>query len=239
MPDSYRKLRHQCLLESTRQFNARGKSVVRCDLCQLAAYACICPWRPTRESRSEFLLLMHRDEVFKPTNTGRLIADVFPDKTHVFAWSRTDPVTGLLELLHDETRQCFLIYPADSDSDRVVQTVIPPSGKTTTFILLDGTWKQSGRMFHLSRWLDAIPVLALPETMIRTYAVRKSHQENYLSTVEAAGLCLEMAGEIQQSQVLFDYFALFNLHYLATRGCYTPEVGEIHRRLADMTSAGS
>ena len=230
----YEQLRQRCCLESTRNFNARGKSVVRCEHCQLASFACLCNWRPSAVSRCDFVLLMHRDEIFKPTNTGRLIADIFPDNTHAFAWSRTEPDAELLRLLNDPARQCFIIYPAEDSETKAVYSAIPVSDKLPTFILLDGTWKQSSRMFHLSRWLDQVPVLRLPETLLRSYAVRKSHQDHYLSTFEAAALCLQVADEPQQSEIMLDYFALFNLHYLATRGCFAPVIGELHQRLANI-----
>lgn len=184
-------------------------------------------------SHCEFVVLMHRGEIFKPTNTGRLIADVLPHKTHVFLWQRTEPELALLALLKDESRQCFIVFPSDqqAESERQVYSTLPATDKTITFILLDGTWKQSGRMFNLSRWLDAVPSLSLPETLMRSYAVRKSHQDNYLSTVEAAGLCLQLAGELSQSELLLDYFALFNQHYLATRGCYRPQISDVHQRM--------
>lgn len=234
--NQYLHLRAQRLALSTREFLARGKSVVRCEHCQLASFACICPWRPELEARSEFVLLMHSDEVFKPTNTGRLIAEALPRQTHVFCWSRTQPEQQLLELLADPRRRCVIVFPVDandtSSKPRSLITALPSDGKITTFILLDGTWKQSGRMFHLSRWLEVIPCVVLPEALVRGYAVRKSHQEHYLSTAEAAGLCLEMADEIHVANALQDYFQLFNLHYLATRGAYIPAVGELHERMA-------
>lgn len=233
--NQYLRLRAQRLAESTREFLARGKSVVRCEHCQLAAFACICPWRPELTTRCEFVLLMHRDEVFKPTNTGRLIADVLPQQTHVFCWSRTEPSQKLVDLLSDSRRRCMIVFPSDANeagaNPRTSIAELRADGRITTFILLDGTWKQSGRMFHLSRWLDAIPCVVLPEALVRGYAVRKSHQEHYLSTAEAAGLCLEMADEIHVANALQDYFQLFNLHYLATRGAYAPVVGELHERM--------
>lgn len=230
--NSYQQLRQRCLNESTRKFNARGKSVVRCETCQLADFACLCAWRPSLHSTVEFVLLMHRDEVFKPTNTGRLIADVLPGNAHVFAWSRTDPDAELLQLLADPLRQCFIVFPASESDAREIYSALPKDDKMITFILLDGTWKQGSRMFHLSRWLDNVPILALPETLVRSYAVRKSHQDSYLSTLEAGALCLQIAGELSQSETLLDYFALFNHHYLATRGCHAPDLNEIHQRLS-------
>lgn len=234
--NQYLRLRARRLAESTRQFLARGKSVVRCEHCQLAKFACICPWRPELEARCEFVLLMHRDEVFKPTNTGRLVADVLPNQTHVFCWSRTEPAQELIELLADYSRHLVIVFPCDANEDgatrRELIAELPDDEKTITFILLDGTWKQSGRMFHLSRWLEGISCVVLPETLVRGYAVRKSHQEHYLSTAEAAGLCLEMAKEFHVANALQDYFHLFNHHYLATRGAFTPVIGELHQRMS-------
>lgn len=241
--NQFHLLRARCLAESTREFAARGKSVVRCEACLLAVYACICPWKPQLKSGAEFILLLHRLETFKPTNTGRLIADLLPLQTHAFCWSRTEPEQALLALLCDPNRQCFLVFPADSPEakakPRASFSEIPGNGKQATFILLDGTWKQSSRMFHLSRWLEQIPCVVLPQGGARGYAVRKSHQEDYLSTAEAGALCLQMMGEGNNSQVLLDYFQLFNEHYLATRGCYPPVIGDLHQRLAGIGGAVS
>lgn len=234
--NQFQLLRERCLADSTREFLARGKSVIRCDSCQLAAFACICQWQTKLESQVEFVLLLHRNEVFKPTNTGRLIADLLPSKTHAFCWSRTEPDRALIELLADENRQCFIVFPADTpgakNKSRAVFSEIPQSSKINTFILLDATWKQSGRMFHLSRWLENIPCVSLPQGALRGYAVRKSHQDDYLSTAEAAALCLQLAGELKNSEILLDYFQLFNEHYLATRGSHPPVMTELHGRLA-------
>lgn len=241
-PNQYFRLRAWRLAESTREFLARGKSVARCESCQLASFACLCKWRPQFYSRCEFILLMHRDEVFKPTNSGRLIADVFPQQTHVFCWSRTEPAPELLALLADASRRCVIVFPADANEGaaqpRELLSSLPDDDKITTFILLDGTWKQSGRMFHLSRWLETIPCVVLPEALVRGYAVRKSHQEHYLSTAEAAGLCLQMARESVAADLLLDYFQLFNLHYLSTRSAVPPAVGELHRKLAAYAPSG-
>lgn len=234
--NQFLQLRERRLQESTREFLARGKSVQRCESCQLADYACICEWKITLDSSCEFVLLMHRNEVFKPTNTGRLIADIFPTKTHVFCWNRTQPDENLVEILRDRQRRCLIVFPAEAaesgTSSHGIVDEVPEDKKINTFILLDGTWKQSGRMFHLSRWLDDIPCVALPDLSSRGYAVRKSHQENYVSTAEAAALCLTMVGDVLASSVLTNYFQLFNQHYLATRGCYKPALGDLHLKLS-------
>ena len=230
MTNQFLALKAKRLAEATRVFNARGKSVVRCDRCQLAERACICLYCPESSCKSHFVLLMHHNEVFKPTNTGRLIADVFPASTQVSCWSRTQPEPNLLELLKQPDRRCYIVFPENVDHHPSAE-VLPEDGKTNTFILLDGTWKQARRMLTLSRWLDGIPTLAFPESLLRGYAVRKSEHLHQVSTAEAGGLCLQLANEPLQANKLFDYFKIFNLHYLATRGSYHPELTDLHEKL--------
>lgn len=230
MPTTFDLLRARRLQEATRTFRARGKSVIRCPQCQLALNACLCAYTPRLQSRNEFLLLLHRNEVFKPTNTGRLIADALPGQTHVSCWHRLQPEAELLQLLADPARRCCVVFPDDQGPQQEPAVLAEP-GQATTFVLLDGTWKQARRMISLSRWLDAVPRLTLPESLVRGYTVRKSLHEHQLATAEAAALCLSLAGETEQASVLLDYFALFNVHYKATRGCYTPEPSAVHTRL--------
>ena len=61
---------------STTVFKARGQRVKRCELCRISLSHCICPLTPKAVSNAGFLLLMYDTKVMKPSNTGRLIADL-------------------------------------------------------------------------------------------------------------------------------------------------------------------
>ncbi|MBB5210955.1 tRNA-uridine aminocarboxypropyltransferase [Microbulbifer hydrolyticus] len=235
-PNSYSRLRARELAKSTKPFRAKGKSVQRCPACQMAAFACICAWRPSAESSLEcsvdFVLLMHRKELFKPTNTGRLIVDVFPG-TPAFLWNRLEAPEELKAIFDDPHRDCYVVFPADGTENCARETVraLPDSNKKTTLILLDGTWKQCSRMIGLSRWLDRVPCLSLPENLVRSYSVRDSGRSHRFSTAEAAISCLLLAQEVQPADTLRHYFSVFNQHYLATRGVCDVEEGESHEYL--------
>jgi DTW domain-containing protein len=220
--NQYLHLRKRKLAEATREFRARGKSVMRCERCQLAVFACLCSCRAATKSRCEFIVLMHSDEIFKPTNTGRLIADILPLQTHVFCWSRTEPDRELLNLLGDSNRSCFLVFPVNEKDpawqNAIAAEKISSNEKITTFILFDGTWKQARKMFHCSRWLEGIPSVILPNDLASHYQMRKAHQEDYLSTAEAAVLCLRAQKDREPADVLLNYFMQFNKNYLLTRG---------------------
>lgn len=61
-------------------------------------------------SKSRFCLLMFDTEPMKPSNTGRLIADILPD-TVAFQWSRTEPSQDLLDLVQNPDYQPMVVFP--------------------------------------------------------------------------------------------------------------------------------
>ncbi|MCR6651588.1 MAG: DTW domain-containing protein [Cellvibrionaceae bacterium] len=237
--NSVHLLRQQCLANSTRPFLARGKSVRRCAVCLLAEPVCICTWAVTRDSEVDFVLLLHHDEVFKPTNTGRLIADIFPANVSAFEWSRTEPAADLLALLADPARYPVIVFPADETSGRTIHTSAPPlQGKRLTLLLLDGTWRQASRMFRSSAWLADLPVLTFASAQEGRYAVRQKIRDGQLATAEAAAELLRLCGEEANGEVLEDYFLVFNEHYLATRSGRPVEQLPAHQRLAALRVGG-
>tara|TARA_R110001592_G_scaffold226005_1_gene482033 strand:- start:29 stop:337 length:309 start_codon:yes stop_codon:yes gene_type:complete len=81
-------LRNREILNVTRPFVARGSSLKRCHHCLLAEHYCICSVRPFIETNCAFCFIYYQGEVFKPSNTGRMIADVVEDN-YAFQWRRT------------------------------------------------------------------------------------------------------------------------------------------------------
>lgn len=219
------------MARATRPFKARGISVHRCQRCRLAAPTCICRWRVEASLDIDFIIIMHHDEIFKPTNTGRLIADVFPQNTYVYEWSRTSPSAELLSLLQDDQRQCLLLFPSDPlELDSVAKPHARPRLKTT-LVILDGTWKQARKMFRASAWLNRLKVLPLADSKPSLYGVRHAPKLGQLSTAEAVADALTQCSEIHAAQLLQDYFSVFKDHYLAARSnTHAPE-SEHHLRL--------
>jgi DTW domain-containing protein YfiP len=209
------KLYKQRLSQSTRPFLARGGRIARCVNCMLLPYLCICPLKKTAQTNSAFLLLMYDDEILKPSNTGRLIADLVPD-TFAYIWSRTEPNSGMLALLNDPQWQPMVIFPAEySEPERLINKDNNPiSGKKTLFILLDGSWAQAKKMFRKSPYLDGLPVLSFSPENISRYLVRKAVKDNQLATAEVAALALDYIGETKNAAQLELLFEVFKENYL-------------------------
>lgn len=197
-------------------FVARGSRVLRCRSCLLAAHVCICDFKTSYQSAAQFFLLMHHNEAFKPTNTGRLIEDCIAD-TRRFEWSRTEPSDALISAITDESIDPYIVFPEGEGYEGRMVDYVPKAGKRPVFILLDGTWRQARRMFRLSRYLDYLPVIQPSVVVSSSYHLRKAAVDGQLCTAEVAALMLRQVGDDIGANVLSAYYSIFNDHYKAAR----------------------
>ncbi|WP_058913185.1 tRNA-uridine aminocarboxypropyltransferase [Entomohabitans teleogrylli] len=224
------RLRAERIARSTRPFLARGNRVRRCPHCLLAQKLCVCHAILPSQARSQFCLVMYDTEPMKPSNTGRLIADILPDTT-AFLWSRTEPPRDLLELVNDTRRQPMVVFPASyAQPPRQVLSAPPADGKPPLFIMLDGTWTEARKMFRKSPWLDHLPVISVNLQQTSAYQLREPHAPGQLCTAEVAMALLELAGDCHAADNLNNYFIQFREHYLAGKahhpGAITAQVTE-------------
>ena len=207
-------LRAQQISESRREFNARGGKMDRCEQCLIAKHYCICEGAEYASCDAAVCLLMYHNESFKPSNTGRLIAEIVPDN-YAFRWDRTSPDPALLALLSNEQYQPFVIFPAeDVETDRVVTQVEPVAGKTPLFIFLDGTWREAKKMIRKSPYLDNLPVLSITAQKLSDYRLRVAPHAHQLGTAEVAIMVLALANEVDASSKLEQHFIKFRDAYL-------------------------
>jgi hypothetical protein len=230
---------------STTEFNARGKKVKRCEQCRLAKQFCICALKPKTKAQQEckaaFALIMYNSEVLKPSNTGRLIADILPD-CFAFLWSRTEVDEQLTALLADSTWQPIIVFPAQYASE--TQTVYQQKAdiaetKRPLYIMLDGTWREAKKMFRKSAYLADFPVLSIvPEAIksqhifeetpldiakqfalntdtdvVSNYQLRTAAVSNQLATAEVAAEVLRLSGEQVCGDLLSHWLNVFSYRY--------------------------
>ena len=216
-PNAVARLRDEREEESTKPYLSRGSRAPRCHTCRVIESHCLCSWRPRVNSRSGVCLIMTKKEVFKPSNTGWLIADVVSDN-FAFIWSRTETDEALLALLSDPQWQPSLVVPGEYvEPGRVTHTVDIDSSKRPLFILLDATWTEARKIFRKSPYFDALPILSLLPEKLSRYRLRRSTRSEHLCTAEVASLCLDLAGDSQASTALDAYFDVFSQHYLDAR----------------------
>lgn len=209
------RLRAERLARATRPFLARGNRTIRCQRCLLPQKNCLCATISPQPARSRFCLVMFDTEPMKPSNTGRLIADILPD-TEAFGWSRTEPDPALLAAVQNPDVQPMVVFPESyADAGRPVLNAPPLTGKPPLFIMLDGTWTEARKMFRKSPWLDGLPVMSLTLTTPSNYTLREAHGAGQHCTAEVAAELLAQAGDNAAAQALADHFNLFRQRYLA------------------------
>lgn len=140
------QLRAERIARATRPFLARGNRVRRCQRCLLPEKLCLCSTITPAQAKSHFCLLMFDTEPMKPSNTGRLIADILPD-TVAFQWSRTEPSQDLLDLVQNPDYQPMVVFPASYADEQREVIFTPPADKPPLFIMLDGTGQKLARCF--------------------------------------------------------------------------------------------
>lgn len=213
------RLRQFRLANATRPFRARGCRAVRCQNCLLPQQHCLCATIKPQRANSRFCLIMFGAEPLKPSNTGRLIADILPD-TQAFIWSRTEVDPALLDAINDPSRQPYVVFPASyADPERPVFSRLPTGGKPPLFIMLDGTWSEARKMFRKSPYLNALPVFSLNVLAASGYQLREASRPEQHCTAEVAIALLQQAGDEQAAQGLDQHFHYFREQYLAGKPC--------------------
>lgn len=208
------RLRAERLARATRPFLARGNRIRRCQRCLLPLKQCLCATLTPAQATSRFCLVMFDTEPMKPSNTGRLIADILPN-TEAYQWSRTEPPQGLLDLVAHPDYQPMVVFPASYAGPERQVLSAPPSGKPPLFIMLDGTWTEARKMFRKSPYLDALPIISVDLSRISAYHLREAHAHGQYCTAEVAIALLDLAGDAPAAAALGEHFTRFRTRYLA------------------------
>ncbi|MGM7844065.1 tRNA-uridine aminocarboxypropyltransferase [Yersinia enterocolitica] len=209
------RLRQQRLSASTRPYRARGCRAIRCQGCLLTERFCLCDTIKPQPASSRFCLIMFDTEPLKPSNTGRLIADILPN-TQAFLWARTEVDPELLAAIRDPSRQPYVVFPEKyAAPGRQVLNQLPVSDKPSLFILLDGTWTEAKKMFRRSPYLSELPMLSLNVSNSSDYLLREAQRPEQHCTVEVAAALLQQAGDIQAADGLTAHFHYFRQQYVA------------------------
>ncbi len=158
----------------------RANTDLRCERCRMLGGLCVCPLMPAPKlvTRTRLVLIIHRDEVRKPTNTGRLGALCLAHSETVVRGHEDEPSAPLALA---GTRPVML-FPADDavPLDQLVGGELP-----VTLIVPDGTWRQAQRVRTRVPGLAAVPCAVLPPGPPSRYRLRSEVRPGGLATVEA------------------------------------------------------
>ena len=109
-------------------------------------------------------------------------------------------------------------------SDAIDSAAIEPAAlqdpTQLRLVVLDGTWRKSRKMLHLNPLLQQLSRLSLHNLPASRYLIRKAHQADQLSTLEAT--CAALA-QIERNAAPFELLLTAFDGFVAQRLAYLPQ----------------
>jgi DTW domain-containing protein YfiP len=143
-----------------------------CLRCLLRQEVCLCERIPRIDTRVRVVIVRHVVERLRTSNTGRLAALALAN-SELLDYGDLEPL--------DEGRLAgegtWLLYP----SPQPPPADAPPCRR---LIVLDGTWKQSRKMYARLAALRGLPRLSLPGPDLSVQRLRQPQREDGMSTIE-------------------------------------------------------
>ena len=193
----------------------RNKHRPRCLGCGLTPATCVCAELPRVRFSTPVAIVQHVREKHKPTNTGRLFANLVESASLLSCEIPGVPFDPTP--LRDPSVEWRLIFPRDG------APVLDPgqpaaAGRRVGFVLLDGTWSQCARLSRRLPGVAQLPCFALPAGPPSFWTVRTQPREGGCSTFEAAVRALELVEGSGAVAPLRQAFAMITARLLFMKG---------------------
>jgi len=146
------------------------------------ASLCVCSLIPRLVTRTRLVLVIHRIEDRKPTNTGRLAAQCLATSEVVVRGHEASHNDAIV--FAPGTRP-VLLFPHEGARDLREALSSDPSSDPVTLVVPDGTWRQASKVRQRVRGLDDLPCFTLPTGLPSRYRLRAESHDDGLATLEA------------------------------------------------------
>lgn len=192
-------------------FAGRG-GLARCARCALHLRLCLCAELEPLALRTRVLVLSHRRERHKPTNSARLLP--------LMLRNAELRVVGLPEdrahyrELGAQGQRALLLYP----SPRSRELAPSDASDALTLIAPDGNWRQARKLATREPELAALPHVHLPPGPPSRYRLRHHGDARFLATFEAVARALGILEGAAVEAALLRVFELMVERTLYARG---------------------
>jgi DTW domain-containing protein YfiP len=145
---------------------------------------CLCALIPRLETRTRLVLVIHRFEERKPTNSGRLATLCLPNSETCVRGIEGEPAP---RFICDPATQPLVLYP---EPGAVPITAFARSARPVTLVVPDGTWRQASKVRQRMAGLADVPCVSLPADVPTSYRLRAEFHAGRLATLEAIARAL-------------------------------------------------
>lgn len=127
---------------------------------------------------------MHHRETHLTSNTANLAKLVLP-KCTIYKRGLLDHPFSISDLKIDETQTPLYLFPHEGAIELNEEFMKKNKDKNFHLIVPDGSWTQAVKFYRREPGLSEIQCVSIPKGAPGRYKLRKTHDENRLSTYEA------------------------------------------------------
>jgi tRNA-uridine aminocarboxypropyltransferase len=167
---------------------SRNVAGARCASCHMRSSLCLCALVPRLELATRVVVLQHQRETYATTNTARLARLALPNsETRIRGLPGAPPASG--GLAAEAPGELLVLYP-DARAEVLDERLGAAVGRPVTLVVLDGSWRQAGRMIRREPGLEGARLVKLATPRPSRYRLRKSTKPDALCTLEAIASAL-------------------------------------------------
>jgi DTW domain-containing protein YfiP len=192
----------------------------RCAACLMLHRLCICALTPRVESLTRLVLIIHRREILKPTNTGALaVRSLVNSEMHVRG---TEGLPLDYSVIAPSDAHNLYLFPADDavPLSPELGATLRATGRPVRLIVPDGNWGQAARVGKKVRGQPSITKVSLPPGPPSSYGLRREAKPrpDGLATLEAISRAFAALEGEHVSEPLLEIFRIMVARSLWSRG---------------------
>lgn len=180
----------------------------RCIGCHTFLTLCYCAEIPALTVRTRIVVVMHKFEQFKTTNTGWLAARATAGEVFVRGTEQAPP-------MHLEN--AAILFPSEH------ATLLSAESPYRTLVIPDGTWSQVRRIVRREASIAHLPHVKLAAPPPSTYKLRRGAREGGVATLEAVAHAIAALEGEEAAEPLHRIFKVMVQRTLASRGEKPPQ----------------
>lgn len=177
----------------------------RCEGCGVVVPRCVCAGLEKCELPFPLVVVQHGKERSKPTNTVRLLARVVADCRVVRFALQERPWAA--ELLGAPDPRRWLLFPGPHARTLDRASVAELAAQRAPLVVVDGSWRQAGRMVRRGAGLAELPSYSLPPGAPSRWSVRHAPRVEQLCTFESMVRLAQLLDDPRPAQALDAAFA--------------------------------
>ncbi|MFA6788966.1 MAG: tRNA-uridine aminocarboxypropyltransferase [Arcobacteraceae bacterium] len=164
-----------------------------CYHCYRPKSSCVCEHINPIQTNTQFIILMHPKEYRKTKNTTGHLTHQSLENSHLFIGINFLKHRAIQEILHNETNECFLLYPSN-DAIKLNHEKLQSKRNIVIFII-DSTWACSRKILRENTFFKSMKKISFQHNLRSQFHIKTQPHEQCLSTIESTLCVLELLNQ--------------------------------------------